>query len=410
VPEAGELLRNEALARTLDYLASAKDPLQAFYKGDVAAEIARFSRDREGLLAREDLAAFETRIEDPVSLRLGDTELFKTGFWSQGPAELQALAILWQHDLAKIGFGTADYCHLLIEAMKLAYADREQYYADPQKTVVPGEILLSEEYTRRRAGLIDLRRANRELRPGDARRNAALLPEDERFVPKDWGAGTVHVDAVDAKGNMASFHAERRVDLVRGSDRAARLPALGAHDDVLPGAGAPSERRRAVQAPAHHADAVDGVPQRQAVDGLRHDGGDNQGQWLLQYYLCVAAFGMSIPEAIEAPRLSSEHTPGFFAPHASEPNRVRIEPRFGAKVLDELRRAATISTSRPTGPKDSSPRRPSRGHRADRSRLRSARLESGVLSELCVLLVRNTKRKIEAPCPSIRCRPASPIP
>jgi gamma-glutamyltranspeptidase/glutathione hydrolase len=67
-------------------------------------------------------------------------------------------------------------------------------------------------------------------------------------------------------------------------------------------------------------------------------GGDNQGQWLLQYYLCVAAFGMSIPEAIEAPRLSSEHTPGFFAPHASEPNRVRIEPRFGSKVLDELRR------------------------------------------------------------------------
>jgi gamma-glutamyltranspeptidase/glutathione hydrolase len=67
-------------------------------------------------------------------------------------------------------------------------------------------------------------------------------------------------------------------------------------------------------------------------------GGDNQGQWLLQFYLCRAAFGMSIPEAIEAPRLSSEHTPGFFAPHASEPNRVRIEPRFGAKVLDELRR------------------------------------------------------------------------
>jgi gamma-glutamyltranspeptidase len=86
-------------------------------------------------------------------------------------------------------------------------------------------------------------------------------------------------------------------------------------------------------------------------------GGDNQGQWLLQYYLCVAVFGMSIPEAIEAPRLSSEHTPGFFAPHAAEPNRVRIEPRFGGKVLEELRRRGTISTLRRIGPKDSSLRR-----------------------------------------------------
>jgi gamma-glutamyltranspeptidase/glutathione hydrolase len=136
----------------------------------------RASRRARRLACARDLAAFETKIEEPVSLRLGDTELFKTGFWSQGPAELQALALMWQHDLRKIGFGTADYCHLLIEAMKLAYADREQYYGDPAKTWVPGEILLSDEYARRRAGLIDMRRANRELRPGDARRNAALLP------------------------------------------------------------------------------------------------------------------------------------------------------------------------------------------------------------------------------------------
>ena len=338
VPEAGELLRNEALARTLDYLASAKDPLQAFYKGDVAAEIARFSRDREGLLAREDLAAFETRIEDPVSLRLGDAELFKTGFWSQGPAELQTLAILWQHDLAKIGFGTADYCHLLIEAMKLAYADREQYYADPQKTVVPGEILLSEEYTRRRAGLIDLRRANRELRPGDARRNAALLPEDERFVPKDWGAGTVHVDAVDAKGNMASFTpsgawiSSAEVIEPLGFPLSVRMMTFYLEPEHHPNVVAPFKRPRTTLTPSM---AFRNGKPWMAFGTM---GGDNQGQWLLQYYLCVAAFGMSIPEAIEAPRLSSEHTPGFFAPHASEPNRVRIEPRFGVKVLDELRR------------------------------------------------------------------------
>ena len=338
VPEVGALFRNPALVRTYEYLAREKDPLAAFYRGDVAAEIAKFSKERDGLLAREDLAAFETKIEAPVSLRLGDTELFKTGFWSQGPAELQTLALMWQFDLQKIGFGTPDYCHLLVEAMKLAYADREQYYGDPSQAVVPGEILLSGEYTKHRAALIDMRRSSRELRPGDARRNAALLPEDEKLTPKDWGPGTVHVDAVDAKGNMASF-----------TPSGAWISSA----EVIPALGFPLSVRMMTfyLAPAHHPNVV--APGKRPRTTLTPSmafrggkpwmafgtmGGDNQGQWLLQFYLCRAAFGMSIPEAIEAPRLSSEHTPGFFAPHAAEPNRVRIEPRFGTKVLEELRR------------------------------------------------------------------------
>src|SRR4051812_40146371 len=191
VPEVGALMKNEALARVYDYLANAKDPQDAFYRGDIASEIAKYSRERDGLLTREDLAAFETRIEEPVSLRFGDFELFKCGFWTQGPAELQTIALLARHDLKSMSPTSADYCHLLIEAMKLAFADREQYYGD---TMVPSEILLSDEYTDGRNDLIDMRRSNRELRPGDARRNAALLPKDEILIPKDWGGGTVHVD------------------------------------------------------------------------------------------------------------------------------------------------------------------------------------------------------------------------
>ncbi|TAK43547.1 MAG: gamma-glutamyltransferase family protein [Betaproteobacteria bacterium] len=338
VPEVGERFRNEALARTFDYLARAKDPLEAFYQGEVAAEIARFSKDRDGLLAREDLAAFETRIEAPAALKLGDTELFKTGFWSQGPAELQTLALMWQFDLKRIGFGTPDYCHLLIEAMKLAYADREQYYGDPSQTWVPGELLLSDEYTRRRAALIDMRRANRELRPGDARRNAARLPEDEKLTPKDWGAGTVHVDAVDAQGNMASFTpsgawiSSAEVIGPLGFPLSVRMMTFYLAPAHHPNVVAPGKRPRTTLTPSM---AFRNGKPWMAFGTM---GGDNQGQWLLQFYLCRAAFGMSIPEAIEAPRLSSEHTPGFFAPHASEPNRVRIEPRLGTKVLDELRR------------------------------------------------------------------------
>jgi gamma-glutamyltranspeptidase/glutathione hydrolase len=337
VPAAGQVIRNEALARTLDYLANAKDPHAAFYRGDVADEIAKFVKERDGLLARSDLEAFETRIEAPASLRFGDVELFKCGFWSQGPAELQTLALMWPR-LKSMQPGSADYCHLLIEAMKLAFADREQYYGDPQSTPVPADVLLSPDYALIRSGLIDMRKSNRDLRPGDARRNAALLPADERFTPKDWGAGTVHVDAIDAKGNMASF-----------TPSGAWIKSA----EVIGALGFPLSSRMMTfyLAPAHHPNVV--APGKRPRTTLTPSlafkggrpwmtfgtmGGDNQGQWLLQFFLYRAAFGMPLQEAIEAPRLSTEHFPGFFSPHQGEPNRVRIEPRFGAKAIDELRR------------------------------------------------------------------------
>ena len=338
VPDVGDLMKNEALARALDYLANAKDPHEAFYRGDIATEIARFSKARDGLLARGDLERFETRIEAPASLRFGEIELFKCGFWSQGPAELQTIALMTRHDLKAMGPGSADYCHVLIEAMKLAFADREQYYGDPAQALIPGDVLLSDDYSNRRAKLIDMRRSSTELRPGDARRNAPLLHEDERFVPKDWGAGTVHVDAVDAKGNMASFTPSGA--WIKSSEV---MPALGFplstrmmtfylepahHPNVL----APGKRPRTTLTPSL---AFKGGKPWMAFGTM---GGDNQGQWLLQYFAYRAAFGMGLQQAIEAPRLSTEHFPGFFAPHRGAPNRVRIEPRFGAKVLDELRR------------------------------------------------------------------------
>ncbi|HSG75919.1 MAG TPA: gamma-glutamyltransferase family protein [Burkholderiales bacterium] len=338
VPEVGALFRNPALARSFEYLAAAKDPLQAFYQGEIAAEIAKFSKAHDGLLGRADLAAFETRIEAPVSLRVGDTELYKTGYWSQGPAELQTLALMQQFDLKKIGFGTPDYCHLLVEAMKLAYADREQYYGDPAMAKVPEQTLLSPGYAKKRAALIDMQRASLELRPGGAWNNAALLPEAEKLTPKDWGPGTVHVDAVDAKGNMASFTpsgawiSSAEVIEPLGFPLSTRMMTFYLEPAHHPNVVAPGKRPRTTLTPSM---AFRNGKPWMAFGTM---GGDNQGQWLLQFYLCRAVFGMSIPEAIEAPRLSSEHTPGFFAPHASEPNRVRIEPRFGAQVLDELRR------------------------------------------------------------------------
>ncbi len=350
VPEVGEPVRNPALARTYDWLANVERSAggdraarlaavhEGFYRGEVAAEIVKFSKARDGLLEREDLARFETRIEEPARLRFGDAELYKCGFWTQGPAELQTIALMSRFDLKAMGGASADYCHLLIEAMKLAFADREQYYGDPTQAMVPAEVLLSDEYAARRAELIDRGWSSRELRPGDARRNAALLSEDERFTPRSWGAGTVHVDAIDAQGNMASF-----------TPSGAWLMSA----EVVEAIGVPLSVRLMTfyLAPAHHPnDVAPGKRPRTTLtpslafrDGkpwmtFGTMGGDNQGQWLLQFFLYRAAFGMTLQEAIEAPKLSTEHFPGFFAPHEGFPNRVRIEPRFGIDVLDELRR------------------------------------------------------------------------
>jgi gamma-glutamyltranspeptidase/glutathione hydrolase len=350
VPAVGAAMPNAALAQAYDWLVAVERGAggdrraklaavhDGFYKGDIAAEIERYAKAQDGFLARSDLANFETRIEAPVSLRVGDTMLYKCGFWSQGPAELQTIALMLRHDLPTMGHGSADYCHLLVECMKLAYADREQYYGDPAQTLVPGEVLLSEAYTAERARLVDMRRANPALRPGDARRNAALLPEEEQLAPKGWGAGTVHVDAIDAQGNMASF-----------TPSGAWLMSA----EVMPALGFPLSVRMMTfyLAPAHHPNVVAPgkrprttlTPSLAFKDGkpwmtFGTMGGDNQGQWLLQFYLNRAVFGMTIPQAIEAPRLSSESFPGFFAPHVGVPNRVRAEARIGKKALGELRR------------------------------------------------------------------------
>lgn len=334
VPQLGEVMQNAPLARMLDHLANSSDPHAEFYRGDVAAEIVKFSRERDGLLSRQDFESFETKIEAPVSLRFGDIELFKCGFWSQGPAELQTVALMWPR-LKGMTPGSADHCHLLIEAMKLAFADREQYYGD---AMVPGEVLLSESYTREREKLIDMRRSNKDLRPGDARRNAALLPEDERFTPKDWGGGTVHVDAIDAKGNMASFTPSggwimsSEVIAALGFPLSVRMMTFYLQPAHHPNVVAPGKRPRTTLTPSL---AFKGGKPWMTFGTM---GGDNQGQWLLQFFVYRAAFGMTLQDAIEAPRLSTEHFPGFFAPHRGVPNRVRIEPRFGAKVIDELRR------------------------------------------------------------------------
>jgi gamma-glutamyltranspeptidase/glutathione hydrolase len=353
-PEPGDLLRNDALAKTFDWLenverrstgdrpARLEAVRKAFYEGEVAQAIDAFVRERDGLLDRSDLASFETKLEAPTQFTFGDATVFKCGFWSQGPALLQALAILRPFDLLGMGHNSAEYLHVVAEAMKLAFADREQYYGDPDQVDVPAEALLSAEYGRLRSELIRPDRASNELRPGNAARMGAILPAEERFVPQPWGHGTVHVDAVDRDGNMASLTPSggwlRSSEVIGplGFALSVRMMTFYLGPRSHPNVIAPMKRPRTTLTPSIALWRGSSASPRSMTFGTM--GGDQQDQWQLQFFLNRAVFGMTMQQAIEAPKMSSEHFPGFFAPHDYALRRLRIEPRVGEPVLAELRR------------------------------------------------------------------------
>lgn len=348
MPQEGALVRNPALADMLSYLCDAErkvagrmDGLQAvfdaFYRGDVAQEIVAFSQERGGLLERSDFDAFEVPVEEPASIDFSGVTLHKCGPWNQGPALLQALSILKNFDLAAMGHNSADYLHTVIEAVKLAFADREQYYGDPRQIRVPLEMLLSDGYGSTRAELLGPE-AVAEIRPGDGWAGSALLPPTDRLGGANWGPGTVHVDAIDASGLAAAFTPSgawiRSCEVVPslGFPLTARLANCYLGPAHHPNVIAPFKRPRTTISPSL------ATRDRRPWLAFGSMGGDQQDQWQLQFFLNRVVFGMSLQEAVEAPKFSSEHFPGIFAPHDFFLNRVRVEPEVGEGVLAELRR------------------------------------------------------------------------
>lgn len=346
LPAEGSAMTNPAFAGMIDYLASAEKAaggtrengleavFDAFYKGDVAAAMVAFSDEKGGLLSRADFAAFEVPVEASVAIDYAGARIHKTSAWTQGPALLQTLSILKSFDLPALGHNSADYVHLVVEAMKLAFADREQYYADPRVVDVPVEALVSDAYGAARARLVDMARASAELRPGDPRAGG-LVPAEARRPLSSWGAGTVHVDAMDGEGNACAFTPSgawiksSEVIPALGFPLGSRLSNFHMADDH-PNVVAPGKRPRTTISPTLV--TVDGRP----AIACGSMGGDQQDQWQVQFLLNRLVFGMPVQAAIEAPKFSSEHFPGFFAPHDSFPSRLRIEESFGDKVFDSL--------------------------------------------------------------------------
>jgi len=336
--------------------------VDAWYRGFVAEAISAFcettevmdsSGERHGALLRaDDLARWDATVEEPLSFRYHDYEVFKTGPWGQGPVFLQQLALLAGYDLGEAGAGSADWIHLILESSKLAFADREAWYGDPVHTDVPMADLLSPAYNDERRRLIGSS-ASLELRPGDPGGRPARLPDyprSDRIPLPTGGIGeptvaktgetrgdTCHVDVVDADGMMVS--ATPSGGWLQSSPT---IPQLGFClsnrgqmfwvQEGLPNSLRPSARPRTTLSPSF------ALRNGQPWLAFGTPGGDSQDQWQVQFFLNVVHGGLNLQEAIDAPAFHSTHVPSSFYPRQSNPGEVVVEARFDRSVLDELRR------------------------------------------------------------------------
>ncbi len=362
LPALGDTWRNPDLARTFERLVDAERAARSlgrsaalgaardcFYRGPIAREIVAYQRETEirdangvvssGLLTEDDFTEFRGRVESPVSFTYRGYEVHKCGPWSQGPVFLQQLALLEGLDLRALGHNSADYIHTVIEATKLAMADRERYYGDPDFVDVPLRGLLSKAYADARRALIDPGVASAELRPGDP------YPFEGRTAPPNhvpvegraWSGGTTGTRAVDADGNMFSatpsggWFRSSPVIPGLGFSLGTRIQMFWLHDPAHPGALAPRKRPRTTLTPS----LVTREARPHLVFGT--PGGDQQDQWTLQFFLNMVDFGMDVQDAIDAPSFHTSHMPSSFYPRQAKPKELVIERRVPETVLDELR-------------------------------------------------------------------------
>ena len=385
-PEPGSIFRQPDLAATLRKLVeteqqalkrgrSRRDAIMAaydrFYKGDIAEEIARSTQEQGGLITRDDLAKWQVRIEEPVKTTYKGIDVYKLTVWTQGPSMLQMLNILENFDLRSMGYNSTRYIHTLYQAMSLAFADRDFYYGDPYfPPAEPVAGLLSKEYAKERAKLIDLNRNDPNIGPGDpypyqretnpfldllrnwhataARpRSTAMARFEESFR-----LGTTSVEAADAEGWVVSI-----------------TPSGGWIPAVIAGRTGIGLSQRAQSFDTDRAQNPFNViepgkrphvtltPTLALKDGAPYlsfavQGGDTQDQNLLQFFLNVVEFGMTPQEAAEAANFNTFQVRKWLGDRQSVPGRILLQEQTPPWVRTELRRMGYDMTfeERTSGP------------------------------------------------------------
>jgi len=373
-PQPGEIFRQPELAATLRKLVEAEKTARAhgkdrkaaiyaaydrFYKGDIAKELVRGTREQGGLFTEADLANWKVKIEEPVHVNYKGIEVYKLTTWVQGPVLLQALNILENFDLKSMGYDSARYIHTLYQAMNLAFADRDFYYGDPAfPPASPIQGLLSKDYARERAKLVKPGHNDPDIRPGDpypfqggTNPFASVLAKwhtKAEGKPNEWSPtalaeydrsfrlGTTSVEATDEKGWAVSVTPSGGwtpavIAGHTGVGLSQRMQSFVLDPNENPfNVLAPGKRPRATLTPSLA--LKDGKP----FLVFSVQGGDTQDQNLLQFFLNVVEFGMTPQEATEAANITSYQMRDSFGAHESIPGRMTMSASTPTWVRDEL--------------------------------------------------------------------------
>jgi gamma-glutamyltranspeptidase/glutathione hydrolase len=313
-----------------------------FYRGDIADALEAWYTEKGGFLRKADLAGHKTPVVDPLTGTYRGYTIYKAGPLTQGPYLLQTLRLLEGFDLKKMGFNSADYIHTVIEAEKLALADRDEYYGDPNFAKVPMQQLLSDRYTKLRRELIDPKKASLELRPGDPYN---MKPTKPPTITGPWHGGTTVMCVTDKFGNViaatpsglsSTAGVAGRTGIIHGS----RLSSLNTY------AGTPNviqagKRPRITLSPTllFH--------DNQPVIAISVAGGDQQDQAAIQVILNYIEFGMGPEDAFKAPRFSTTHFISSFGQDRANLGSLSVPTTLPENVQADLRaRGHVVTTSR----------------------------------------------------------------
>ena len=369
-PVAGEIFVQADLLKTLQKLVDTEalalkngksrkvaiyEAYNRFYKGDIAAEYARSCQEQGGLITKEDLAQWKVKIEEPLSTNYKGIEVYKLQQWTQGPVMLQTLNILENFDLKNMGYNSTRYIHTLYQSMNLAFADRDFYYGDPAfSPEEPMKGLLSKEYAKDRSKLIDPNKNNPKIGPGNPYPYQGEInpfqntlksfgsvdfdlkkPLTEQYF-QDFTAGTTSIEAADKEGWVVSITPSGGwvpacIAGTTGIGMSQRMQSFVLDEKENPfNVVAPGKRPRVTLTPTLA--LKDGKP----FLSFAKQAGDEQDQLLIQFFLNMVEFNMTVQEACEAPSFITNQMYSSFGDHEKENGSLILNNQMPAWVRKDL--------------------------------------------------------------------------
>jgi len=354
IPKVGSLFKNLAYSNLLDYLGNYEKKItgtrnnkfnklhDAFYRGDVANSILKFSKKNDGLLSKEDFENFNVKFEKTIFEKYGDFQVHKTNFWGQGLTSLMMLKMANKQKIKTLQ--SADDIHKFIEILKLTFADREMYFTGKYNTRVKASHLLNDTYLNKRIRLIT-EKAIDTIIPGDPLSKNSLLPIDNDIKP--WGAGTVHISIIDKDNNAVSCTPSggwiRSNEVINelGFPLGNRLMTFYLSKPGHANFITPLQQPRTTLSPTliiNH--------KKKEILSCGTMGGDAQDQWQAQFLMNYMFSNKNIDQALNEPRVSSEHLPAFFHPHDPNYKQLLLEERLAplqSKLIKKGHKCQTVT-------------------------------------------------------------------